>query len=184
MFLSALLVDVASWRWLFVLPIVLVVVALAMTMRSVPSPREHAGHSFDTIGALTSVIAVAGLIFTLQEGPEHGWSAPTTLIALTVGIIATITFVAWELRRRDAAPPPAVTGTGKDLARTRSGRPAHDARRRHARHPRQPRRRYLTESVPSAAWRPTAEVAGAPASERASLRSSLRGADSRHGQAE
>ncbi|MGW0763564.1 MFS transporter [Streptomyces sp. NPDC002814] len=103
MFLSALLVDVASWRWLFLLPVVLTIVAIALTLRSVPNSREHAGHSFDTVGALTSVVAVAGLIFTLQEGPERGWSAPATLIALAVGLVAAVSFVAWELRRRDAS---------------------------------------------------------------------------------
>ncbi|MGW5214535.1 MFS transporter [Streptomyces sp. NPDC004051] len=103
MFLSALLVDVASWRWLFVLPVALILVALAMTLRSVPDSREHAGHPFDTVGALTSVVAVVGLVFTLQEGPERGWTAPATLIALAVGVLAGVVFVAWELRRRDAS---------------------------------------------------------------------------------
>ncbi|MEU9893938.1 MFS transporter [Streptomyces phaeochromogenes] len=103
MFLSAALVDAVSWRWLFVLPIALVVVALAMTLRSVPNSRERSGHAFDTVGALTSVVAVVGLIFVLQEGPERGWTAPATLAGLAVGAIAAIGFVTWELRRRDAA---------------------------------------------------------------------------------
>lgn len=103
MFLSAALVDVASWRWLFVLPVVLVVVALAMALRSVPNSRETSGRSFDTVGALTSVVAVVGLIFVLQEGPERGWTAPATLLGLVIGVMAAIGFVAWELRRRDAA---------------------------------------------------------------------------------
>ncbi|MEW2516730.1 MFS transporter [Actinacidiphila alni] len=103
MFLSAALVDVASWRWLFVLPVVLVAVALAMTLRSVPDSRERSGHSFDTVGALTSVVAVVGLIFVLQEGPERGWNAPVTLLSLVVGVLAAVAFVAWELRRRDAS---------------------------------------------------------------------------------
>ncbi|MFI6597407.1 MFS transporter [Nonomuraea sp. NPDC050536] len=102
MFLSALLVDVADWRWLFLLPVVLVVVSLGM-MRSVPNSREHSGHSFDTMGALASVVAVVGLIFVLQEGPERGWSDPVTLTSLVVGLVALIFFVAWELRRRDAS---------------------------------------------------------------------------------
>lgn len=101
MFLSALLVDVADWRWLFVLPAVLVVAALAMTLKSVPNSRETSPHRFDTIGALLSAIAVTGLIFVLQEGPEHGWTAPQTLISLTVGLITGIGFIAWELHRRD-----------------------------------------------------------------------------------
>ncbi|MEV0398790.1 MFS transporter [Actinoallomurus sp. NPDC050550] len=103
MFLSAALVDVASWRWLFVLPVALGVVALTMTLRSVPNSRETSGHTFDTVGALTSIVAVVGLIFVLQEGPERGWTAPATLLSLAVGLVAAIGFVAWELRRRDAA---------------------------------------------------------------------------------
>lgn len=103
MFLSALLVDVADWRWLFVLPVVLVLVALAMTVKSVPNSRETSAHRFDTVGALVSTVAVVGLIFVLQEGPERGWTAPATVISLAVGLIATIGFVAWELHRRDAS---------------------------------------------------------------------------------
>ncbi|MFJ9543688.1 MFS transporter [Streptomyces sp. NPDC101225] len=103
MFLSAALVDTAGWRYLFVLPVVLVVVALALALRAVPNSREHLGHSFDAVGALASALAVVGLILVLQEGPERGWSAPVTLISLAVGIVAAGWFVAWELRRRDAS---------------------------------------------------------------------------------
>ncbi|MBE1573555.1 DHA2 family efflux MFS transporter permease subunit [Amycolatopsis roodepoortensis] len=103
MFLSALLVDVADWRWLFVLPALLTVAALVTTLTSVPNSRETSAHRFDTVGALVSVIAVAALIFVLQEGPERGWASPATLISLAVGVVAAICFVVWELRRRDAS---------------------------------------------------------------------------------
>ncbi|MFB7830364.1 MFS transporter [Streptomyces sp. NPDC056056] len=103
MFLSATLVDVANWRWLFALPVVLVAVAFAMTLRSVPDSRESSGHSFDTVGALTSVVAVVGLILLLQEGPERGWTAPATLAAGAVAAVASVGFVVAELRRKDAA---------------------------------------------------------------------------------
>ncbi|WP_327308854.1 MFS transporter [Streptomyces sp. NBC_01298] len=103
MFLSAALVDVANWRYLFVLPVALVLLALAMSLRAIPDSREAPGHSFDTIGALTSVVAAAGLIFALQEGPERGWSDPATLTGLAAGLLAGAVFVVWELRLRDAA---------------------------------------------------------------------------------
>jgi EmrB/QacA subfamily drug resistance transporter len=103
MFLSAALIDVAHWRWLFALPVALVIVALAMALRAVPNSREETGRPFDTVGALTSVVAVVGLIFVLQEGPEGGWTAPATLLALVVGAGAAVGFVVWELRVRDAA---------------------------------------------------------------------------------
>lgn len=103
MFLSAFLVDVADWRWLFALPVALVVVSLAMTLKSIPNSRERSPHAFDTVGALMSIVAVAALIFVLQEGPERGWTAAATLISLAVGLIATAAFVSWELRRGDAS---------------------------------------------------------------------------------
>ncbi|MET9274527.1 DHA2 family efflux MFS transporter permease subunit [Kribbella sp. NPDC003557] len=103
MFLSALLVDVADWRLLFVLPVLLAAVALVMTLKAVPNSRERSGHSFDAIGAVISTVAVTGLIFVLQEGPERGWTDSATLISLAAGAVAAIGFVTWELRRGDAA---------------------------------------------------------------------------------
>ncbi|MFG1709873.1 MFS transporter [Nonomuraea sp. M3C6] len=100
MYLSAVLVDLASWRWLFVLPVVFVVVAIIMALRSIPNSREASGHGFDAVGSLSSVVAVVGLVFFLHEGPERGWTAPATLLSLLVGVIAAVGFVAWELRRQ------------------------------------------------------------------------------------
>ncbi|MGW3349644.1 MFS transporter [Nonomuraea rubra] len=99
MYLSAVLVDLASWRWLFVLPVVLVAAALAMALRSVPDSREPSRGRFDAVGALTSMIAVVGLVLFLHEGPGQGWSAPATLLSLLTGLAAAAAFVAWELRR-------------------------------------------------------------------------------------
>lgn len=102
MYLSALLVDVGTWRWLFVLPVALVLVAGVMIVRSVPNSREHTEHRFDLIGSVTSVLAVVGLIFALHEGPVHGWTQPATLVALIGGAVSVIAFVVWE--GRQAAP--------------------------------------------------------------------------------
>ncbi|MFV2009767.1 MFS transporter [Micromonospora sp. LOL_027] len=100
MYLSAFLVDVADWRWLFALPVALVVVAAGLTIRYVPNSREESDHPFDTVGSLSSVLAAVGLIFVLHEGPERGWTAPATLVGLLVGVVGAIVFVGWELRRR------------------------------------------------------------------------------------
>ena len=99
MYLSALLVDLANWRWLFVLPVVLVAAAVGMALRSIPNSREQSAHRFDVVGSLVSVVAAVGLIFVLHEGPVRGWTAPATLLSLLVGVAGAIGFVAWELRR-------------------------------------------------------------------------------------
>ncbi|MFV2104469.1 MFS transporter [Micromonospora sp. LOL_024] len=99
MFLSAVLVDLANWRWLFVLPVVLVLAAVVVAVRSIPDSRDVFAYRFDTFGALTSVVAVVGLIVVLHEGPEHGWTDPMTMVSLIVGALGAVVFVVWELRR-------------------------------------------------------------------------------------
>lgn len=98
MYLSALLVDVATWRWLFALPVALVVVAGVLTVRAVPDSREHAPHPFDVVGSLTSALAVLGLVTVLHEGPAQGWTAPTTVAGAVVAVAAGLALGAWEQR--------------------------------------------------------------------------------------
>jgi len=100
MFVSAVLVDVGSWRWLFVLPVVLVLSAIPMALGAIPNSREVSGHKFDFVGALTSMIAVVGFVLVLQDGPEQGWTNLTTVLSLLVGVSGTVAFVAWELHQQ------------------------------------------------------------------------------------
>ncbi|MEU3765049.1 MFS transporter [Amycolatopsis keratiniphila] len=98
MLLSGVLVDAASWRFLFVLPVVLVLFAFAMAQHSVPSSRARSKRPFDLIGSLTSVLGVVGIVLFLHEGPERGWWAVGTTISLACGILGTAGFVVWDLR--------------------------------------------------------------------------------------
>lgn len=101
MYLSALLVDLASWRWLFALPIALTIAALLVAIRAVPDSREVASGRFDLVGAVTSVVAAVGFTFALHEAPTHGWTDPVVLIALAAGALAAVVFAVWELRADD-----------------------------------------------------------------------------------
>lgn len=98
MFLSAALVDLGSWRLLFVLPVVLVAVAFMMAVRSVPDSRDVPSHGFDVVGSVSSVVAVIGLVTVLHEGPVNGWTEPLSLLGLALGLAGAAVFVVWELR--------------------------------------------------------------------------------------
>ena len=98
MYLSALLVDVASWRWLFALPVILTVVSLMLGIRAVPNSRELAAGRFDVLGAVTSIVAAVGFTFALHEAPSLGWGDPMVLVPLVVAVVAGVVFVTWELR--------------------------------------------------------------------------------------
>jgi EmrB/QacA subfamily drug resistance transporter len=97
---SAVLVDVAGWRWLFVLPVALVLSAIPMALAAIPNSREVSEHTFDLVGALTSMFSIVAFILVLNEGPELGWTTPRTLLSVLVGISGATAFVAWELHHQ------------------------------------------------------------------------------------
>ncbi len=99
LFVSAAIIDNATWPWVFALPIVLATASFVLTAAFVPHSVEHTEAGFDVAGSLLSVVAVGGLVLTFHEGPEQGWTAPVTLFALVTGLLATAAFIAVELRR-------------------------------------------------------------------------------------
>ncbi|TYQ00165.1 EmrB/QacA subfamily drug resistance transporter [Tenacibaculum adriaticum] len=100
MYLSAVLVDYANWRWLFLLPVVLVIVSLVMALRFIPNSIEKATHRFDIGGSILSIIGIIGIVFALHEAPSLGWSELSVLICLVVGLLSILGFVLWELRQK------------------------------------------------------------------------------------
>lgn len=89
--IGGVLVGTAGWRWVFFLYVPLGLVSLAMVARFVP--RLPTGTSrIDLLSALVSLIAVLGVVFALQQGPEVGWTWWLWLI-LAVGIAAFLLFI-------------------------------------------------------------------------------------------
>jgi len=101
MYLSAVLVDMTSWRWLFALPVVLTVTSLIVGLRSVPNSRMHATGRFDVLGALFSIVAAVGFTYALHEAPSYGWGDPLIVTTLVVAVAASAGFVLWELRQEN-----------------------------------------------------------------------------------
>ncbi|MGB0112469.1 MAG: MFS transporter [Ilumatobacteraceae bacterium] len=101
LFFASFMVDIVTWRWMFVLPLGLVAVSAVMTVTSVANSREHNEHRFDIGGSVLSALAIGGIVLGIHEGPERGWTDPIALVGLVVGIAAMFAFVAWERRQTD-----------------------------------------------------------------------------------
>lgn len=99
LFFSSVMIDYFSWPWLFAMPVLLSVVALVVTFASVGESREDHDGRFDVAGSILSAVAIGALVLGIHEGPEHGWTAPLTMVGLVTGIVALIGFVVWELRQ-------------------------------------------------------------------------------------
>jgi Na+/melibiose symporter-like transporter len=78
--------------------VVLASVALVGTLLVVPGSVDSDPPRLDLVGGLLSLLAVAGIVFGIIEGPERGWDDPFTVAGLVTGIVSLGAFVLWELR--------------------------------------------------------------------------------------
>jgi EmrB/QacA subfamily drug resistance transporter len=96
------LLEHYSWHAVFWVNVPLAVVAIAATLRWVPESRApHAGR-FDALGAVLSISGLTALVWSVIEGPHHGWVSPVSLAGFAIAAALLAAFVAVE--RRIAAP--------------------------------------------------------------------------------
>lgn len=89
--LGGVLVGTVGWRPVFFVYVPLGLISLVMVARFVPKLPTGA-RRIDVLSAVVSLIAVTGVIFSLQQGPEVGWS-PLLGVVLAVGVLAFVWFV-------------------------------------------------------------------------------------------
>jgi EmrB/QacA subfamily drug resistance transporter len=97
LFGSGLLLEFFSWSSFFGLNVVLAAGALVGTLLVVPGSVDADPPRLDLVGALLSLVAVAGTVFAIIEGPDRGWGDGLTLAGLVAGSVALVAFVRWEL---------------------------------------------------------------------------------------
>jgi len=98
LFGTGILLELFDWNSFFALNVVLSLLAAAGTLALVPRSADEHPPRLDLAGAALSLVAVAGVVFGIIEGPERGWTDALTMGALAAGVVAGAAFVAWELR--------------------------------------------------------------------------------------
>jgi EmrB/QacA subfamily drug resistance transporter len=99
-FAGGWLVDHASWRWVFLLNLPLIVLALVALRRVPETSGERRPLSLDATGALLAVLGLGGVINALTDGAGAGWTSPRILIAFLVGGLSLVALVPVERHRR------------------------------------------------------------------------------------
>ena len=94
---SGLLLEVWGWQSVFWFSAVAGLAVAARAVRRIPDSREHGAPRVDHVGAVLSVLTLAGIVFAAIEGPVRGWTDPLTLGALGVGLAGLVAWVAWGL---------------------------------------------------------------------------------------
>jgi EmrB/QacA subfamily drug resistance transporter len=88
------LVQLASWRWIFAVNIVPVVLTLALLARLPPDTRTPG--QVDVTGGILCALGLGGPVFALIEQPRYGWSDARVAVPLIAGVILFALFLAWE----------------------------------------------------------------------------------------
>jgi EmrB/QacA subfamily drug resistance transporter len=98
--LGGLAVDFLTWRWIYFLSAIPMVIGFALTfwLCPMPGPAEHA--RVDVAGAALSAVGLAATVYALIESQQHGWGDPLVTASLVLGVAALLAFVAWERRAR------------------------------------------------------------------------------------
>ncbi|MFC9328014.1 MFS transporter [Kitasatospora sp. NPDC057015] len=96
--LSGLLTS-AGWRWTFLMPVPVALLALAFAVRLLPrQARDERGGGYDVAGAITGTLSVLLLVFTVTEAQGAGWLSLRTLGSLAAVVVLTAAFLLIELR--------------------------------------------------------------------------------------
>jgi EmrB/QacA subfamily drug resistance transporter len=100
--LGGLFVDYLSWRWVFAINVVPIVVTLVLLHVLGQRDTRATGVRIDYLGAVLCVLGLGGPVFALIEQSNFGWGSPVVLAPLIVGLLC---FAAFLWRQRVARQP-------------------------------------------------------------------------------
>jgi len=89
--------DFVSWRAGFFLNVPIGIAMIVLAPRYLPETAASRGR-FDLGGAISATLGVGAVVFGIIHAAESGWTAPTTLASLGIGIILMVVLVAGERR--------------------------------------------------------------------------------------
>ena len=93
------LIDLGSWRAIFLLNLPLACGAIILAWRFVPSDRHSETYPLDTIGGILATAGLAALTWALTVGTsESGWT-PVALTAAGLAVLLLLIFLRFETAR-------------------------------------------------------------------------------------
>ena len=99
--LGGVIIDHASWRWVFAINVPPVIATVALVLAAVPSTPRAADRRVDFTGALLCGVGLGGFVFALIEQPNYGWSSPVIWAPLVGGVVTFALFLLHERRTDD-----------------------------------------------------------------------------------
>lgn len=104
--IGGLLVQYASWHWIFLVNVPIGIGALLVTSAVVTESKDTSGQvATDIPGTVTVTGAIGALVFGLIEAGERGWGDPLILTSFVVSAIFMAAFIFVESRAEKPMVP-------------------------------------------------------------------------------
>lgn len=113
------LVDLVSWRAVFLIDVPVAVALAGCALLFVAPSEQRPGRAPDPAGVVLGALAVGGVAFTLTEAGQVGWDAAAVWLAAGASALALLGFTWWERRSPGPLLPPrlrAVPAVGRAAA--------------------------------------------------------------------
>jgi EmrB/QacA subfamily drug resistance transporter len=103
---GGLLINHASWRWIFIVNVPVAVVSLLVGTWVIRESRDEAeGRRFDPPGIALLTGTLFTLLWGLIDAEKHGWGRFTPFAWLITAAVLLVLFVAWEIREERIRQP-------------------------------------------------------------------------------
>jgi EmrB/QacA subfamily drug resistance transporter len=100
---GGLLIDAASWHWIFFVNVPVGIAAAALAVRLIPADRALGlGAGTDAAGAVLATAGLMLLVYTMVKVPDYGWGSARTL---GLGAAAVVLLAAFVVRQATAREP-------------------------------------------------------------------------------
>ncbi|GAA4736103.1 MFS transporter [Nocardioides endophyticus] len=95
---GGLLIE-ASWRWLFLVNLPVIIVAFALAAVYVPAVRHDQETALpDLLGGFVLVVSVGALAFGLVKSTDYGWDSAEVVGSFVIAAVALVAFIARSQR--------------------------------------------------------------------------------------
>jgi EmrB/QacA subfamily drug resistance transporter len=95
--LGGVLTEFASWRWTLGVNVPISLVAVAAAVWAIRESRAEGATRYDVPGIVLATSGLMSLVYGFAEA-EDGWTEPSTLLFLGLGVVLLAAFVAVEAR--------------------------------------------------------------------------------------
>ncbi len=94
--LSGALIENYTWESVFLVMGILSATILLFCWVCLPNSSSPEKSNLDPLGSLLSLLAIAGIVYAIMEGPIKGWNSEIILSCFIIGGVFLLAFVIWE----------------------------------------------------------------------------------------